>query len=109
MTGGRGATYGVRGLTCVRCLVSAIEEVRILPGVRGVGVDLVPFGESLMTVVPASATDGEQMRTSLGRAGFELTANYGRHRPPLARRSRAWKRRPDERQRWPEATILIRS
>ena len=67
----RAATYGVSGLMCVRCVVSAIEEVRALPGVNGVGVDLVPFGESLVTVMPARAVTTDQVRTSLGRAGFE--------------------------------------
>lgn len=92
MTRAGAATYGVRGLTCVRCVMSAIEAVRALPGVRGVGVDLVPFGESLVTVDPATAAAGEQVRASLGQAGFELTTSYGR-RPPLAGRlrvSRAW-------------------
>ena len=87
MTRARPATYGVRGLTCVRCVVSAIDEVRALPGVDGVGIDLVPFGESLVTVVPATAADGEQVRASLDRVGFELTTSYGR-RPPLDRRPR---------------------
>lgn len=65
-------TYGVRGLTCWRCIVSAIEGVRALPGVNGVQVDLVPFGESRVSVVPDGAVTRDQVRGSLGHAGFEL-------------------------------------
>jgi copper chaperone len=67
-------TYGVRGLTCWRCMVSVIDEVRALPGVDGVQVDLVPFGESRVSVVPDGAVTRDQVRGSLGRAGFELVA-----------------------------------
>ncbi|MCC2592506.1 hypothetical protein LKO27_03600 [Tessaracoccus sp. OS52] len=66
-------TYGVRGLSCQRCLVSALDAVRALPGVRAVAMDLVPSGESLLTVAPADAVTGDQVRASLGTAGFELT------------------------------------
>ncbi len=65
-------TYGVRGLTCWRCLVRVIEGVRALPGVNGVQVDLVPFGESRMSVVPGGVVTRDQIRDSLGQAGFEL-------------------------------------
>lgn len=65
-------TYGVRGLTCWRCLVRVIEGVRVLPGVNVVQVDLVPFGESRVSVVPDGAVTRDQVRGSLGSAGFEL-------------------------------------
>jgi len=65
-------TYSVRGLTCWRCMVSVIDEVRALPGVDGVQVDLVPFWESRVSVVPEGAVTRDQARGSLGRAGFEL-------------------------------------
>lgn len=90
------ATYGVRGLSCVRCLVSAIEEVRALPGVYEVGVDLVPFGESLVTVVPATAANRDQVRASLDRVGFEVTGRRRGHRhhwPEGDRRQPAAERR----------------
>jgi hypothetical protein len=67
-------TYGVHGLTCWRCMVSLIDEVRALPGVHGVQVDLVPFGESRLSVVPEGAVTRDQVRRSLGRGGFELAA-----------------------------------
>ncbi|MEA4944098.1 MAG: hypothetical protein VB080_06620 [Propionicimonas sp.] len=80
----RSATYGVRGLACVGCLVSVIEEVRALPGVNEVGVDLMPFGESLLTVVPAGAATTAQVRASMRRVGFEYIGrrNNRRHERP---------------------------
>lgn len=78
------ASYGVRGLTCMRCLVAAIEELRGLPGVDEVGVDLVPFGESRVTVTPASAAPSTSVRAALDRAGFEFTGpRHFRARPGL--------------------------
>lgn len=67
-----GQTYGVRGLTCVQCLVSVFEHLRALQGVDGVRVDLVPFGESRVSVIPDGAVTPEQVRSSLDRAGFEV-------------------------------------
>lgn len=67
------ATYGVRGLTCNRCLVSALEAVRSLPGIRRVVMSLVPSGESLLAVTPAGAATGSELRARLGSVGFELT------------------------------------
>ncbi len=72
--------YGVRGLMCTRCLVAAIEELRALPGVEEVGVDLVPFGESRITVGPAAAATTESVRAMLAQAGFVLVGRR-RYRP----------------------------
>lgn len=65
--------YGVRGLTCNRCLVSAVEAVRALPGLRRVAMSLVPSGESLLTVTPSDVATGSELRALLGSVGFELT------------------------------------
>lgn len=72
------ATYVVRGLTCPNCLVNAIEKVRSLPGVDAVRVDLVPYGESLLTVAPAAAVSGEQMDRALRPVGFEVMSRRPR-------------------------------
>ncbi len=68
----------MRGLTCPKCLVSAMDEVRALPGVDAVRLDLVPDGESLLTVAPARAVSGEQMDTTLRRVGFEVVSRRRR-------------------------------
>lgn len=75
----RQTRYRVRGLTCNRCLVSALEAVRAMPGVRRVTMSLVPSGESLLTVTPASAATGSELRARLGDVGFELTTRFHEH------------------------------
>lgn len=82
MSRSKQTTYGVRGLTCARCLMIAIEELRRLPGVRTVAVDLVPFGESTISVAPAGVASVDQVRDRLHGAGFELTGR--RRRAELA-------------------------
>ena len=74
MARSRVTTYGVRGLMCARCLVSAVEELRQLPGVRSVGVDLVPNGESFVSIAPGGSASAEQVRAQLRHAGFEVVA-----------------------------------
>lgn len=86
-------TYGVRGLTCVKCLVSVIDQVRALPGVDGVRVDLVPFGESRMSVVPDGSVTRDQVRGTLDQAGFTLVGRHSgandHHTPGPARKGGA--------------------
>lgn len=86
MTNRNQATYGVRGLTCNRCLVSALEAVRALPGIRRVEMSLIPSGESLLAVTPVDAATGSELRARLGSVGFELTMSHPAQ-PPPARRS----------------------
>lgn len=64
--------YRVRGLTCWRCMLSVIDDFRQAPGVEGIQVDLVPFGESRVSVDPEGALTRDEVRGRLGRAGFEL-------------------------------------
>lgn len=73
MTKMRQTRYAVQGLTCNRCLVSAIDAVRALPGVRAVTMDLVPSGDSRIAVGPAGSATADQVRASLRKVGFELT------------------------------------
>ena len=75
------ATYGVRGLSCWRCMISAVEAVRALPGVHTVGMDLEPHGESLLTLAPAGAVTSAQVQATLDRSGFEVTRRRRRPRP----------------------------
>ncbi len=75
------ATYGVRGLSCWRCMISAVDAVRALPGVHTVGMDLEPHGESLLTLAPAGAVTSAQVQATLDRSGFELTRRRRRPRP----------------------------
>ena len=59
-------------MMCPRCLVTAFEEVRGLPGVDEVTVRLVAYGESRVTIVPAEAVSRDELLISLGRVGFDV-------------------------------------
>jgi copper chaperone CopZ len=73
-----GATYRVRGLTCSRCVGTALDELRALPGVERIGVRLVPFGVSLVTIEPLDSATAEQVRAGLRRVGFRVVARRRR-------------------------------
>jgi copper chaperone len=75
-----GATYRVRGLTCSRCVGTALDELRVLPGVERIGVRLVPFGVSLVTIEPLDGATAEQVRDVLRRVGFRIVSRRRRRR-----------------------------
>lgn len=75
-----GATYRVRGLTCSRCVGTALDELRLLPGIERIGVRLVPFGVSLVTIEPLDGATVEQVRAGLRRVGFRIVARRRRRR-----------------------------
>ena len=75
------ATYGVRGLSCWRCMISAVDAVRALPGVHTVGMDLEPHGEVLQTAVVGVAL--HQHLPLVGKTGALLDEETGvGQRPP---------------------------
>lgn len=75
-----GATYRVRGLTCSRCVGTALDELRLLPGVERIGVRLVPYGVSLVTIEPVDCATAEQVRVGLRRVGFRIVSRRRRRR-----------------------------
>lgn len=75
-----GATYRVRGLTCSRCVGTALDELRALPGVERIELKLVPFGVSLVTIEPLDGASAEQVRERLRRVGFRIVSRRRRKR-----------------------------
>ncbi|WP_282007012.1 heavy-metal-associated domain-containing protein [Propioniciclava sinopodophylli] len=71
--------YGVRGLTCGLCVGAAMEELRLLPAVVEWGVELVPNGESTVTVASAGEASGGEVAAALVRAGFHPTGRRQAH------------------------------
>lgn len=63
------ATYSVSGLTCDHCVHAVKSEFSALAGVTEVTVDLVPGGESKVTVTSAAPLELEDVRTALDKAG----------------------------------------
>lgn len=66
------ATYTVSGLTCDHCVHAVKSEFSALTGVSEVTVDLVPGGESKVTVTSAAPLEPDDVRTALDEAGDYL-------------------------------------
>ena len=62
-------TYGVTGMTCEHCVRAVSEELSRLGGVTAVTVDLVPGGESTVTVTSAVPLAEQAVSAALDEAG----------------------------------------
>lgn len=62
-------TYAVTGMTCEHCVRAVTEELSGLAGVSRVEVDLVPGGESLVTVTGEDKPSEEAVAAALDEAG----------------------------------------
>jgi len=62
-------TYRVTGLTCGHCVTAVAEELRALPDVRQVRVDLVAGGISTVTVTSAEPLAEQAVAAALDEAG----------------------------------------
>lgn len=65
-------TYHVRGMTCGHCARAVTTELEALGGVTGVTVDVVPEGDSAVSVTSTAALDTDAVREAVERAGYEL-------------------------------------
>lgn len=66
--------YHVTGMTCGHCVSAVTEELRRLPGVRDVEVDL-PGG--IVTVASDAPLPLDEVRTAVDEAGYELAGASG--------------------------------
>ena len=62
-------TYAVTGMTCEHCVHAVTDEVARLSGVTGVNVDLVPGGESAVTVTSDAPLPAGAVSAALDEAG----------------------------------------
>jgi copper chaperone len=62
-------TYAVTGMTCAHCVHAVTEELTRLGGVTAVTVNLVPGGESTVTVTSAVPLAEQAVSTALDEAG----------------------------------------
>jgi len=69
------STYSVTGMTCDHCVSAVTTELKAVPGVSDVRVELVAGGTSTVTVdSEAPLTDG-QLAAALDEAGgYELAS-----------------------------------
>lgn len=65
-------TYQVRGMTCGHCTDTVTSELEALDTVTGVTVDVVPQGNSTVTVTSSAGLAQDRVRDALARAGYEL-------------------------------------
>lgn len=62
-------TYAVTGMTCGHCEHAVTSELKALPGVRDVTVDLVVGGTSSVTVDGTGLLDDAEVAAALDEAG----------------------------------------
>jgi copper chaperone len=62
-------TYAVTGMTCEHCVHAVTGELSGLDGVSRVEVDLVPGGESKVTVTSEAALTEQAVTAALDEAG----------------------------------------
>jgi copper chaperone len=68
------SVYLVTGMTCEHCVRAVTSELAALAGVSDVTVDLVPGGESKVTVTSAQPVPGPALTAALDEAGGYLLA-----------------------------------
>ena len=67
-------SYGVTGMTCGHCASAVTEEVKAIPGVTDVSVDLVAGGTSTVTVTGEEPITVDAVAAALDEAGdYHLT------------------------------------
>jgi copper chaperone CopZ len=66
------AAYTVSGMTCDHCVRAVAEELRKLPGVQDVQVQLNPGGNSAVQVESASPLDDTAVGAAVDEAGYAL-------------------------------------
>jgi len=68
-------TYAVTGMTCEHCVGAVTEEIRALPGVTDVRVDLVAGGDSGVHVVSDAELDPSAVAEAVDEAGYQLATS----------------------------------
>ncbi|HUQ00430.1 MAG TPA: heavy metal-associated domain-containing protein [Aeromicrobium sp.] len=67
-------TYDVTGMTCGHCVSSVDSELRAVPGVTDVAIDLVAGGTSHVTVTSAEPLPRETVAAAVDEAGYALAS-----------------------------------
>ena len=67
------ATYTVDGMTCGACLAEVMEGIRLLPGVSGVAVSLIPDGPSPLFIESRAALASGVVHEAVAMVGFHAS------------------------------------
>ena len=65
-------TIDVAGMTCGHCVRSVQEELRAVPGVTDVHVDLVSGGTSQVTITADKPISDEDVAAAIDEAGYTI-------------------------------------
>ena len=65
-------TLPVVGMTCGHCVQAVTQELTALDGVQDVAVELVPGGDTLVTVTSAAPLDDAAVRAAIDEAGYDI-------------------------------------
>jgi len=68
-------TYNVTGMTCGHCVASVESELRSVPGVTDVNVNLVAGGTSKVTVTSTGPLASDDVATAIDEAGYALASS----------------------------------
>ena len=68
-------TYPVVGMTCGHCAASVDSELRSVPGVTDVTIDLVAGGTSQVTVTSAEPLARADVAAAVDEAGYALASS----------------------------------
>lgn len=63
------STYQVTGMTCGHCVAAVSGELKSIPGVSEVGVDLDADGASIVTVTSTAPLERDEVTAALDEAG----------------------------------------
>lgn len=66
------ATYIVSGMTCGHCVASVTQKISALDGVDAVEIDLVPGGDSRVTVTGTGPQSEDAVQAAVREAGYKL-------------------------------------
>ncbi len=72
------ATYIVSGMTCGHCVTAVTQEIAALDGVTTVEIDLVPGGDSRVTVSGSATPPAQDVFTEWNAARGDCGALPGR-------------------------------
>lgn len=65
-------TFSVVGMTCDHCIAAVTQEVSRVPGVRDVGIELVPGAVSTVTITSDLPVSEDDVRAAVDEAGYDL-------------------------------------
>ncbi len=68
-------TYNVNGMTCGHCVASVDSELRSVPGVTDISIDLVAGGTSQVTVTSAEPLAHDDVAAAVDEAGYALASS----------------------------------